>query len=198
MKTSIFFSLLTLTPAALAVSQSVFDFMAQDDQLLFGESSTRPYPPPRISQGSIMDSLRQDERFSKLVDLIESHRGLRDDLDKNKKMTLFAPTNEAFHHLKEMKSQGNDYDMADILRYHMSSQEWSLDEMTADMTIKTDLKLKELDNEYQRIRVFKHGDCVVLNMYSRLSIKGDIEAKNGFVHAIDRVLLPPVNLPQWI
>ena len=46
--------------------------------------------------------LKKDKRFSKLVEVLEKNRGLRDDLDrKDAKVTFFAPTNDAMDKLKE-------------------------------------------------------------------------------------------------
>ena len=52
--------------------------------------------------GTIFDTLRADERFSMLVEVLEKNRGLRDDLDNSKQnISMFAPTNEAFKKLHE-------------------------------------------------------------------------------------------------
>ena len=52
--------------------------------------------------GTILDTLREDERFTMLVDALEKNRGLRDDLEnQDKNVSLFAPTNEAFKKLQE-------------------------------------------------------------------------------------------------
>ncbi|KAJ3093193.1 hypothetical protein HK102_003601 [Quaeritorhiza haematococci] len=158
---------------------------------------------------TIYDRLRRDDRFSKLVDVLEKHRGLRDDLDsRGERMTFFAPTNEAFDHaekeifnlmMKGRKRPGNgDRDktppdsMTDIIRYHMSSDVIRSGDLYDGKLIVTEYMPAELNRKHQRIRVFKLQDQTYLNMYARID-EADIETQNGVIHAVNRVLRPPPN-----
>jgi len=47
-----------------------------------------------------------------------------------------------------------------------------------------------------RIRVFKFGDAVFLNMHSR--IVDSEKADNGFVHAVDKILHPPKGVTEML
>ncbi|KAJ3294244.1 hypothetical protein HK104_003821 [Borealophlyctis nickersoniae] len=150
--------------------------------------------------GTIVDRLRQDERFTKLVEALAADRGLRDDLENRKtKSTLFAPTNEAFKRIEESVAQagstcGDDEkkpSIHEILRYHIiRNEEINGDDLCAGRLLRTDLKLRSLKDQHQRIRVYRfHGDTY-LNMMSRVVDK-DIQADNGKIHVVDRVLVPP-------
>ncbi|KAJ3281880.1 hypothetical protein HK104_011219 [Borealophlyctis nickersoniae] len=148
--------------------------------------------------GSIVDRLRGDERFSRFVDALERERGLRDDLsDMNKRSTVFAPTNKAFKHIEDeiMARKGKDHDrhpdMKEILAYHiLPDQDISGDDLRPGMLLRTNLKPKSLEGHRQRIRVFKFAHEVYLNVHSRV-VEKDMEAENGRIHVIDRVLMPP-------
>jgi len=151
--------------------------------------------------GTIVDRLRDDKRFSRFVEVLERERGLRDDLDnRDKETTVFAPTNEAFKRLEdEWRDRRGAYDedndreqwMRQALKYHIAPDSMiEGDALHAGALIPTDLRLRELGDRHQRVRVFRfHGD-VWLNMHARI-VEKDLEAENGRIHAIDRVLRPP-------
>jgi uncharacterized surface protein with fasciclin (FAS1) repeats len=163
-------------------------------------------------EGTIFDRLRKEKKFSKLVEILEENRGLKDDLERSDaKLTMFAPTNEAIDRLKkeldrrDAAEEGEEYDsdrrehhgkrprheMDEIIRYHLCPEEMNKDDLYDGMTMKTELKLKELDGNRQRIRVFKFKGDVLLNMYARVHDE-EMEAENGMIMAIDQVLMPPV------
>ncbi|TPX64454.1 hypothetical protein SpCBS45565_g05883 [Spizellomyces sp. 'palustris'] len=144
-------------------------------------------------EGSLIDRLRGDKRFSRFVDALSRDRGLRDDLEnKDKKATVFAPTNEAFKHLEDDRRRNNDErELGDILRYHICPDlNIRGDELHQGMLLRTDLRLKKLNDRHQRIRVFRFRGDAWLNMRARI-VERDMEAENGRIHAIDRVLIPP-------
>ncbi|KAJ3081576.1 hypothetical protein HK102_002263 [Quaeritorhiza haematococci] len=146
----------------------------------------------RYQENTLLDKIRKDERFSKLMEVLEKNRGLRDDLDStDRKITFFAPTNEAFEKSKEMwgdmkrRRKHDDDDrkpsMEQFVRYHMTHEEIKSDELYDGQLIESQLKLKELDGEKQRIKVFKLRGEYLLNMYARVE-ESDIEAQNGVMH----------------
>lgn len=157
-------------------------------------------------EGTILDRLRDDERFTKVVELVERNRGLRDDLENTeRRVTFFAPTNEAFEKTKKMfegqrgRGGGRDDDGGrkrrrpseeEIVRYHIAREEIRSDDLHRGALIDTRLKLDDLDGENQKIKVFRFREEPVLNMYVRVE-EADIETDNGILHVIDRVLVPP-------
>lgn len=55
------------------------------------------------NEGTIMQLLSQDERFSMIVEIIEKSDSLRNELDsEDSKVTFFAPTNEALEKFHEI------------------------------------------------------------------------------------------------
>ena len=94
-------------------------------------------------------------------------------------MTFFAPTNEAIRKMKETVEKRRDMDsrdrkhvMDEIIRYHIVSEELGCEDFFDGMTIKTDLKLRELDNNHQRIRVLEmwNGDVMLVGFF--LCVRG--------------------------
>jgi uncharacterized surface protein with fasciclin (FAS1) repeats len=203
MKT-IFFSAGLLALQASATPFQAALLLASDSLTFFRPTTSRVGTSANVSrkprrdrkggEGSILDVLRGDDKFSKLVDILEQNRGLRDDLEStDRKVTLFAPTNQAIRKMEEeFESMRRRPSAEEIVRYHLLADNWKENDMFDGMTLQTELKLRELNNNRQRIRVFKfHGD-LLLNMYARIE-EADLEAQNGVVHAIDRVLVPPVS-----
>ncbi|KAI9168251.1 hypothetical protein H9P43_007623 [Blastocladiella emersonii ATCC 22665] len=153
-------------------------------------------------RGSMLDILRRDHRFTKLVEAVSKVGGnLRDDLDSPQKKTLFAPTNDAFRTLMESgmmldPKHGHGHgNMDDLLRYHMVlDEEWTHSDLCDGAILETALDNdKHLGGDRaQVIRVAKFEGRVVLNMYAMV-IESDIKAENGVIHAIADVLVLPAS-----
>ncbi|KAJ3077193.1 hypothetical protein HK102_005278 [Quaeritorhiza haematococci] len=159
-------------------------------------------PHEKGEKGTVLDRIREDDRFSKFVQILEQDRGLTDDLERlDKKVTLFAPTNEAFEKTKEMFGETKKRrglgdpkpSPEEIARYHICPEDITEDELYDGMLIESEYKPGDLEGERQRIKVSKLRGDWVLNMYVRVE-ESDMEAANGVVHVIDRVLIPPRRL----
>jgi uncharacterized surface protein with fasciclin (FAS1) repeats len=148
---------------------------------------------------SIIDILKKEERFSKLVSILKEQQGLTDDLSSGKNITFFAPTNQALDMLEqEMASLSkNRESMEKVLRYHFCERKLMFKDLCDGMTLETRLKVKQLGDQRQRIRVFKCMGIVALNMFTRIQ-EVDCEASNGVIQVIDRVLLPPLNIQETL
>ncbi|KAJ3334398.1 hypothetical protein HDU76_000094 [Blyttiomyces sp. JEL0837] len=141
--------------------------------------------------GSMMDRLREEKDFSKFADFIEKESGLRDELDRDK-LTLFAPTNEAIDRFEEQFRTLRKEDIKHIVKYHIiEDQEVSFDDLHDGMLLHTALKEDMLDGKQQRMKVIKSRGDVFLNMYARIEKHLELDADNGVIMGIDRVLMPP-------
>ncbi|KAI8817300.1 FAS1 domain-containing protein [Fimicolochytrium jonesii] len=156
--------------------------------------------------GTIVDRLRDDKRFSRFVQVLERERGLRDDLDnRDKETTVFAPTNEAFKRFEDEWRNRRAYDDEDkeewirqALKYHIApDSQIAGDALHAGALIPTNLRLRELGDRHQRVRVFRFAGDVWLNMHARI-VEKDLEAENGRIHAIDNVLHPPRHATEML
>ncbi|MFP4092207.1 MAG: fasciclin domain-containing protein [Cyclobacteriaceae bacterium] len=100
--------------------------------------------------------------------------------------TVFAPTNEAFEALPEgtlenlLKPENKDQ-LAAILKYHVVSGEVMSTDLSDGMTPET--------VEGSQLDVSIDGNSVKINDAS--VVNPNVEASNGVVHVVDKVMLPP-------
>ncbi|KAJ3020471.1 hypothetical protein HKX48_000744 [Thoreauomyces humboldtii] len=152
----------------------------------------------RKEGGSIMDELRENKRFEKFTRYLEENKGLRNELEGNNKATVFAPCNEAFEEI-ESAASFNKEKIRDILQYHISPDtELTEDCLHAGLLIPSGLKEKNLDDRHQRIRTFEFNGEYYLNMQARVDVNKVIEASNGNIFPISKVLEPPCSLRNEI
>ncbi|KAJ3106934.1 hypothetical protein HDU96_008055 [Phlyctochytrium bullatum] len=148
------------------------------------------------------DRLREERDFERFVELIEKEKGLRDEFERNERMTVFAPTNRAVERFEEeIRSRSgrgrDDLNMEDLILYHLvPDQEIDRRDLQDGVLLKTNLEVKELDNARQRIRVNRLFGEVYLNMYARVNTRDSYDAENGQIWALDNVLVPPQNVME--
>ncbi|MGB5667309.1 MAG: fasciclin domain-containing protein [Maribacter sp.] len=100
-------------------------------------------------------------------------------------LMVFAPTNEAFAALPEgtvenLLKPENKEALANILKYHVTPGNYSKE------FLKKFKKLGQANNQYVQIEVVD-GEPMI----GGAKILGSVDAGNGIVHVIDKVLLPP-------
>ncbi|WP_425568634.1 fasciclin domain-containing protein [Pontibacter saemangeumensis] len=103
--------------------------------------------------------------------------------------TVFAPTDEAFAALPagtldNLLKPENKQQLVDILTYHVTEGSAMAADLSDGMKVKT-LNGKELT-------VMMEGDKVMLNEATVTT--PNVEASNGVVHIIDKVMLPPTGM----
>lgn len=135
----------------------------------------------------IVDIAVGNEAFSTLVTAVVE-ADLVDALKSKGPFTVFAPTNDAFDLIPEQDLQGllaDQHVLADVLKYHVLSGKFTASTIL-NQCAKKGCTAKTLNGEKVKIRVF--AGRVFIN--DSQVIIADVEAKNGVIHAIDRVLLP--------
>lgn len=180
MKTKFFFTVL------LSVSLIMTSCSSDDDD------TTTPTPTPNI-----VELAQATPDLSSLVAaLIQADAGLVDLLQTDGPFTVFAPTNQAFSDL--LDALGPDYNalsdfdtaaekvlLANILTYHVVS---------GVAAYSTDLSDGQMISTAQ-------GEPITINLTGGVFIQdasdmdaavalADVEASNGVVHVIDKILLP--------
>ncbi len=100
-------------------------------------------------------------------------------------LMVFAPTNEAFNALPEgtvenLVKPENKATLANILQYHVTPGKYSKE------FLKKFKKLGQANN--QNVQVEVQGDDVYIG---GAKIIASVEAGNGIVHVVDKVILPP-------
>ncbi|XP_076363667.1 periostin-like [Tachypleus tridentatus] len=129
----------------------------------------------------------QDRRFSNLTSLIDQ-AGLKNSLSGEGPFTIFAPTNMAFERLSpdilEKITSDNDV-LKRVLEYHVvSGQKLLLRDLRNGQELKTlqsnepPLKIGLLNRRYPTVNTVR-------------IVRGNLQGKNGVIHTIDRVLIPP-------
>lgn len=134
----------------------------------------------------IVDTAASAKMFKTLVAAIQA-AGLEDALRGDGPFTVFAPTDEAFSKLPEgtvdsLLKPENRQTLIDILKYHVVSGDVKAADVVKLSSAST-LLGKDVSIKVKYGKVYLNGKTQV--------IKTDIAAKNGTIHVIDSVLMPP-------
>ena len=134
----------------------------------------------------IVDTAIAAGNFKTLVAAVQA-AGLVDTLKGDGPFTVFAPTDEAFAKLPKGTVEGLLKDkpkLTSILTYHVVSGAVKAADVVAHKNITTlqgqDLKIDA--GKWHLHKTVKVNDADI--------IKADIEADNGVIHVIDKVLMP--------
>ncbi len=134
----------------------------------------------------IVDTAAGIEDFSTLVAAVKAG-GLVDTLKGEGPFTVFAPTNAAFKKLgtavDDLLKPENKDKLVAILKYHVVAGKV----MAADAKGLAGKSAKTVEG--REIKISLDGETVKINE-SKVT-KADVACKNGVVHIIDAVLMPP-------
>jgi len=139
----------------------------------------------KTEQMTIVEVAAGNKDFSTLVAAVKA-AGLAETLSGPGPFTVFAPTNAAFEALPKgtvetlLKPENKDK-LTGILTYHVVGGKV----MAADV-----VKLSEAKTVAGQMVAIKVSDAGVMVNKSKV-VKTDIVCKNGVIHVIDAVLLPP-------
>jgi uncharacterized surface protein with fasciclin (FAS1) repeats len=134
--------------------------------------------------GTIVEIAAGNSTFSTLVKAVQA-AGLAETLSGEGPFTLLAPTNKAFAALpkgtleKLLKPENRNL-LRKVLTYHVISGDLMAKDLRSG-------KVATVEGNLVAIRVKKHK----IRVNKSNVVKADIDAKNGVIHVIDRVLLPP-------
>ena len=137
-----------------------------------------PSPPGAVS---IVQTARTARSFDTLVTAIE-RAGLSDVLEYDGPYTVFAPSDEAFAKLPVGAVESllaTPDTLADVVNYHLVPGRM----MAADIAGR--ISAQTLQGE--DLAISNNG---AVRIDGARLVTGDIEASNGVIHVIDRVLLP--------
>jgi uncharacterized surface protein with fasciclin (FAS1) repeats len=148
--------------------------------------STSPSMNSTTTSGSVVEVAASNGSFKTLTAALQA-AGLDQTLASGGPYTIFAPTDEAFAALpkgvvEELLKPENRDTLVKILTYHVVSGEQT------SKTLKSG-EAKTLEGTPVAVKVTASG--VMVN--DAKVIQPDIEASNGIIHVIDKVMLPPTN-----
>ncbi len=152
-------------------------------------ASAAPAPAVAAAQPSIVEIAVNDGRFTTLVAAVQA-AGLVDALSGGTELTVFAPTDAAFTALlNELGLSANDLLsntdlLTTVLTYHVVPGE-----VPASAIINAG-SVNAPTLQGSTVLAQAAGNGVLLNGDTNVII-ADIDASNGVVHVIDKVLLPP-------
>jgi len=137
----------------------------------------------------IVDIAAGDDRFKTLVVALKA-AGLVDTLKGKGPFTVFAPTDDAFAKLSpgtidELLKPENKNTLVNILTYHVLAGK-----VTAADAAKLDGKEVSMVNG-DKAKIEVRDGSVYIN--GAKVIMTDIMAKNGIIHVIDTVMMPPTD-----
>ncbi|KAK2048437.1 beta-Ig-H3/fasciclin [Colletotrichum somersetense] len=147
---------------------------------------------------SVYEIIRHSDQTTYFARLLGSHgrlRGMLDNDDEGEKeagvFTVLAPTDAAFRELEGLERSDGAL-LAAMLEYHVLEGRCRADELGgAGGTLPTVLAEGELGGRRQRVRLAagRAGGAEV-NFYGRV-VGSESNGRNGAVHFIDSVLVPP-------
>jgi uncharacterized surface protein with fasciclin (FAS1) repeats len=138
-----------------------------------------------LAAADLIETLENDQRFSTLVAAIDSAE-LRSTFSSPAPLTIFAPTNDAFGGLDEgvlegLLQESRRDELRDLLMQHVINGR----RMSSDLR-----GVEYAESMYGAdLRVRANGEGVRIENAEVIDV--DIQASNGVIHAINRVLTPP-------
>ena len=136
------------------------------------------------SAANIVETAQSTGKFNTLLAAAKA-AGLVGTLSGKGPLTVFAPTDAAFAKLprgtvEQLLEPKNKQKLAAILTYHVVAGDVYADDIKPGRT-----NVKTVNGKSLAVR--KHGGVSVNGAHV---VKADIQASNGVIHVIDKVLLP--------
>ncbi len=145
------------------------------------QAGTPSGEPP--AEQTIAGVLAARPEFSTLLSVLQT-AGVVDKLNEPGPFTAFAPTNDAFAQLPQRVIDGlraNPQALSEVLQYHIALGRY----LASDLAV-----VQPATVNGRLLTVSRQGDLKLVN--DAVVTETDIMATNGVIHAIDRILVPPL------
>jgi uncharacterized surface protein with fasciclin (FAS1) repeats len=162
---------------------AVIVIVALAGSALAGVAAARDSEGSRSSEKNIVETAVGAGSFKTLVSLVQQ-AGLGETLATGGKFTVFAPTDAAFSKVPKQTLSAlaaNPAQLKAVLLYHVAKGELRAKRVVKRSSIKT------LNGARVKVRV-RRGSVKVNN--ARI-VKANVDASNGVIHVINKVLIPP-------
>ena len=140
---------------------------------------------------NIVEVAVKSGKFPTLVKAVQA-AGLVEALSSPGPFTVFAPTEEAFNSLPQGTLEGLLADrekLGSVLKYHVLSGKYTSADVLSGVKKSSNLNLPTLQGEQLRI-----SSAGLIKKYIRINkanlVSTDIQASNGVIHVIDKVIIP--------
>ncbi|KAK0382700.1 hypothetical protein NLU13_9796 [Sarocladium strictum] len=168
----------------------IVDLVSKDDEDVTAYGSKhghREYPDYTIYE--LIKKSNYTKKFAAAIDDYPSVVKILNGTDAGNH-TLCVPLDEAFEHLPEHGDKPSKEFMESALLYHIGLGDLPAVKLLKANTIPTAYNESWLGNEPQRLRTSVGLGGLKLNFYSKV-VAADFKAKNGIVHGIREILIPP-------
>ncbi|KAK5656221.1 hypothetical protein OQA88_4982 [Cercophora sp. LCS_1] len=148
---------------------------------------------------TIYDQLKESKYTTRFAALVDEHSDIKGLLQSTKtNRTLFVPTDKAFERIPPDHEKPPAEFIRAVLAYSIAPGLWSSRRLFFSHTTPTELKLDDLGGYPQRLRISAGVlSGLRINLFTRVIAK-DIIAKNGLIHAVDHILVPPPSTSKII
>ncbi|UQC90190.1 fasciclin domain-containing protein [Colletotrichum lupini] len=145
---------------------------------------------PKVSDKTIYELISKSEHTTEFAKLVNEYEDIVNVLKSTEaNHTLFVPTNRAFEHLPKHKKPSKEVIEA-ILKYHVGIGDYDAKRVLRTHTLPTLLNEKFLGDKPQRLRTSVGLGGVRINFYAKV-VAVNIRAKNGIIHAVNSLIIPP-------
>lgn len=136
---------------------------------------------------NIVALVQQNPNLSTFLELIQA-ANMVTVLESPAPYTVFAPTNAAFAALPDgtvaaLKQEGNELELTRIIQAHVLPNRITSAEMQNNMPLKT--------AQGEEVIVSRDGQDIRVG--GARVVQPDVQASNGVLHVVDKVLIPPQN-----
>ncbi|KAL7927030.1 FAS1 domain-containing protein [Trichoderma austrokoningii] len=150
------------------------------------------------SSYTIYELISKSKYTTKFARLVDDHPGVVELLNgTDSNYTLFVPLDKAFEDIPDDHKKPSKEVVEDALRYHIGLGEYPAKRILHTYTLPTAHDEELLGGEPQRLRTSVGLGGVKINFYSKV-VAADIVAKNGVIHAVNHILVPPPHLGRII
>ncbi|KAI0837950.1 FAS1 domain-containing protein [Hypoxylon sp. FL0890] len=180
----------------LDIESDITDFLSPSDYI----DKDHHGHHSRATNLTVYQSIKASNHTTKFAKLVDDFPDLVDKLNSTSaNVTVFVPTNHAFekipHHGKDHKPPKEFVEK--VLKYHVLPGFYPVGRVLAHQTLPTALEEEALGDRPQRLRVTISLFGVKLNFYSKI-VLANLITKNGAIHGVDSILVPPPPVERLI
>ncbi|KAH8670636.1 FAS1 domain-containing protein [Ilyonectria robusta] len=149
------------------------------------------------SNYTIYELISKSNHTTEFYKLVKDHSKVVKLLnDSDASYTLFVPIDKAFEDIPKHKKPSDEF-VEDLLDYHVGVGSYPAVRILTTHTLPTALEEKFLGGKPQRLRTSVGISGVRVNVYSKV-VAVNIKAKNGYIHAVNKILIPPTMIGREI
>ncbi|KAI0153748.1 FAS1 domain-containing protein [Pestalotiopsis sp. NC0098] len=149
------------------------------------------HDPHDGSNYTIYQAIHASQYSTKFAKLVDEYPDIVQTLNSTKhNITAFVPTDKAFDKIPEHHKKPSKEFIEKVLEYHLVPGYYSAKRVLVSHTLPTFVKEDALGGKAQRLRASVSLFGVRINFYSKVVV-ANIFVKNGVIHGVDSILVPP-------